>query len=62
MTLVTLAAASGFSFSELAIKPRPETPTTADPVVGHGIVGIVPGTVSCTGREAVGETAGIGRK
>ncbi len=62
ITFATLAAGSGVSTPDVAITPRLEFPTAAEPVFGHGSTGGVPGTVVEAGTSAVAATAGIGRK
>jgi len=62
MTFVTLAAGIACSLPELAMKPRPETPTAAEPRAGQGRAGVAPWTTSALGSRAVAATAGIGRK
>ena len=62
ITLVTLAEGSGCSLPELAMKPRPETPIAATPVVGHWTVGATPAVVVSAGRPALAAIAGMGRK
>jgi hypothetical protein len=61
ITLAMLAAGVGFSLPELAMKPRLETATAADPGLGHGSVGAVPEVVVEVAIDAVAGTAGIGR-
>jgi len=45
ITLATLAAGTGFSLPDEAMKPRLETATAAEPVLGQGSVGAVPEVV-----------------
>src|SRR5438105_15751586 len=60
ITLVTLAAGIASSLPELAMNPRPDTPTAAAPRAGQGSAGGVPETTSDCGRTDLAATAGIG--
>ena len=62
ITLVTLAAGTGSSFPELAMKPRPDTPIAAEPPAGQGSVGGVPLVVVSAGNDGLAAIAGIGRR
>src|SRR5437899_10645800 len=62
ITFVMLAAGKVWAFPELARRPRPETPTAAEPRDGQGRPGAVPGTTSDVRKRWAGETAGMGRR
>ena len=62
ITFATLAAGAGDTLPETAIKPSPEAPTAADPVLGQGKPGAVPGMTDWVGLELIVATAGIGRR
>jgi hypothetical protein len=62
ITLATLAAGIACSLPELATRPRPDTPTAAEPRDGQGRAGAAPGMVSVARSRWTGATAGIGRR
>src|SRR3954470_23740592 len=61
ITLATLPIASGSLSPEPPIRPRPSTISSAEPDLGHGRVGSLPGMLRVVATVVVSEAAGRAR-